>query len=128
MISSMPGRHIFKRIALHEHRNAAGDLDIFDAAAQFALRLGQGLAVFGGDDRGQLVEMLFEQRLELEKKLHAVRGRRGAPGGESGVGGLDRGVDFCRGACGGVAERIAGCRVEEFEAGLRWWAPAICRR
>ena len=34
------GRHIFERVALHEHGNAAGDFDVFNAAAQFAFRFG----------------------------------------------------------------------------------------
>ena len=53
------------------------------------------LAVFGGHDRGEFVEVLFKQRLELEEKLHAIDGRSGAPRGEGGVSGLDRSVHFC---------------------------------
>ncbi len=55
------GRDVFEGVALHQHGNAAGDFDIFNAAAQFAFGFGKSLAVFGGDDGGEFVEVGFEQ-------------------------------------------------------------------
>ena len=58
------GRDVLEPVA-HEHRRAAaGDLDALDAAADAAARLVERLAVLGGDDAGQLLEVLLEQRLE----------------------------------------------------------------
>ena len=74
------GRNIFERVALHEHGDAAGDFDVFNAAAEFAFRFGEGLSVFGGDDCRQLIEVRFKKILELEEELDAIAGRRGAPG------------------------------------------------
>jgi hypothetical protein len=48
-------------VALEQLRDAAGELDDVDAAADLALCVGEDLAVFGGDDRGQRVLVLVEQ-------------------------------------------------------------------
>ena len=45
IISSMPRRHVFQVVALHQHGDAAGDFHVFDAAAHLASRFGQRLAV-----------------------------------------------------------------------------------
>ena len=56
-----------------------------------------------GDDAGDVVDVLFEQHLQLEQRLDAVFGRRAAPFGKRCGGGFDGGVDF-----GGIGERNAG--------------------
>ena len=66
---------VLEVVALHQDRDAAGDLDVLDAAPQLAAGLGEGLAVLGGDDAGDLVEVLFEELLEAEEVLDAL-GRR----------------------------------------------------
>src|SRR5271154_3578283 len=63
---------VFQVVALHHHGNAAGDLDIFDASAQFCFRFAKGLAVFKSDQAREFVEMLFKQILQLEEILHAL--------------------------------------------------------
>ena len=94
---------VFEVVALHHHRDAAGDFDVFDGAAHLGFGFGEGLAVFHGDDAGDVVDVLFEQHLQLEERLDAVFGRSAAPFGEGGGGGFDGLIDF-----GGVGERDAG--------------------
>ena len=53
-------RDVFQVVALHHHGNAAGDFDIFDAAAQFRFRFAEGLAVFKSDEAREFVDMLFK--------------------------------------------------------------------
>ena len=84
-------------------RNAAGDLDILDAAPDLRLGFAERLAIFHGDEPGELVDVFFEQLLELEEVLDAFAGRSAAPGGERGQRGLDGGIDLR-----GARERRAG--------------------
>jgi len=58
------------------------------------LWLRRGLAVFLRDDAGNVVEVIFEQHLQLEQWLDAVFGRRAAPFGEGCGRGFDSLVDF----------------------------------
>ena len=58
--------HIFQVIALHHHRNAAGNLNVFDGAAQFSLSFRKSLAVFLGDDASQFINVLFQKLLQFE--------------------------------------------------------------
>ena len=55
------------------------------------------------DDAGDVVDVLFEQHLQLEQRLDAVFGRSAAPFRKGGGGGFDGGVHF-----GGVGQRNAG--------------------
>ena len=57
--------HVFEVVALHHHRNAAGDFDVFDGAAQLGLGFGERLAIFRGDDAGKFVDLLFENVFSL---------------------------------------------------------------
>src|SRR3984957_3297125 len=88
--------HVFKVVALHHHGDAAGDLHVFNRPAHFGFGLGECLAVFLSDDAGDVVEVIFEQHLQLEQRLDAVFGRSASPFGESGGGGFDGLVDFLR--------------------------------
>ena len=87
---------VFEVVALHHHRNAAGDFDILDAAPHFGLRFSEGLAVFLRDDAGDVVDMIFEQHLQFEKRLDAVFGRGAAPFGKRCGGGFDSLIHFLR--------------------------------
>ena len=49
------GRGVLGEAALHQVRDAAGELDDLLAAAHLAQRVGEHLAVLGGDDRRQLL-------------------------------------------------------------------------
>src|SRR6266581_1057540 len=50
-----------------------------DAAADLASRLIEGLAVVARDKRGQLLEVLLEDRLEAEHQAHPLHHRRLRP-------------------------------------------------
>jgi hypothetical protein len=60
------GRDLLGVVALEQLRNAAGELDDVDAARDLALRVGEHLAVLGGDHRGQRVAVLVHQLQEGE--------------------------------------------------------------
>ena len=68
--------------------NAAGELHHFDAARDLALGVGEDLAVFAGDELGQLVLMLVQQRLEVEEDAGALERRRFGPGGKAALAAL----------------------------------------
>src|ERR1700722_14164485 len=57
------GRGVF---ALHEVGNTAGELDHLEAALDVALGIRDDLAVLGGEQRGEAVELLLHEVEELE--------------------------------------------------------------
>ena len=73
-------RDVLEVAAHHQRWDAGRDLDVLDAALQFAFRLGERLAAFLRDHPGDLAEVRIEQRLEPEERLDAIAGRRTAPG------------------------------------------------
>ncbi len=79
---------------MHHHRDATGDFDVLDGAAHLRFGLGEGLAIFLRDDAGDVVDVVFEQHLQLEQRLDAVFGRSAAPFGERGSGGFNGLIDF----------------------------------
>ncbi len=91
---------VFEVVTLHHHGDAAGDFDVLDPAAHFGFGFGEGLAIFLRDDAGDVVNMLFEQHLQLEEWLDAVFGRRVAPLGEGCGGGFYGLIDFSASASG----------------------------
>ena len=64
--------------ALEQVRDAAGELHDLLAAADLAERVGEHLAVLGGDDRGELVLAGVQQLAEGEQHLRPL-GQRGVP-------------------------------------------------
>jgi len=87
-------RHIFEVVALHHHGNATGDFDVFDCASHLGFGFGEGLAVFLRDDAGNVVEVIFEQHLQLEQWLDAVFGAACGAIREGCGRGFDSLVDF----------------------------------
>ena len=85
---------VLKIVALHHHRNAACDLDVFDSAAKLGFRFAERLPVFNRDQAAQFVEVLFEQHFQFEERLNSVFGRCAAPFRKCGCGSFDRGVHF----------------------------------
>ena len=60
-------------------RDAGGELDVLEAARDLARRVGEHLAVLGGDDRGQLVGALCSSsRKEEHWESEDVRQSRAA--------------------------------------------------
>ena len=67
--------------------------------------------------RGEIIQVIFQQRFELEEKLHAIGGGRVAPRGKCGMRGLYRRIYFCSGAGRRFSKWLAGGRVGKFNAG-----------
>jgi len=100
-------------VALEQLRDAAGELDDVDAARHLALRVGEHLAVLGGDHRGQRVAVLVHQ---LEEFLHHARAadrRRVGPGREGGAGRGHRRVHLGDAGQRHLARHRAGGRVPD---------------
>jgi hypothetical protein len=81
-------------VALHELRQAAGELDHLEPAGDRALGVLDRLAVLLGDEAGEAVDVALDQLLEAEHDAHAPEHRGGGPVGEGGLGGLHRPVDL----------------------------------
>ena len=79
------GRGVLGEPALHQVRDAAGELHDLLAAADLAQRVGEHLAVLGGDDRRQLVLAGVQQLAEREQDRGPL-GQRGVPPGREGRG------------------------------------------
>ena len=60
-------------LARDQARDAAGELDDLDAAVHLGPGLGERLAVLARDERGQLLEVLFQQRAEAEHERGPAR-------------------------------------------------------
>ena len=82
-----------RMLALEQLRDAAGELDDFEAALHLAQRIGQGLAVLGGKQLGDVSRVLVDQVAELEQDAGAALRRGGAPVGKGGAGGGHGAVD-----------------------------------
>ena len=73
------GRDLLGRLALHQVRDAAGELDDLQAALHLAARVVEGLAVLAGDDAGEVVAPRGQQLAVGEEDGGALRERGGAP-------------------------------------------------
>ena len=81
------GGHLVGVVALEQLRDAAGELHDVDAAGDFALGVGEYLAMLGRDGMRQLVLFLVQQLQELEHHPGPADRRRVGPGGEGRLGG-----------------------------------------
>ena len=70
-------------------RDAAREFDDLHAADDFALGVGQHLAMLGRDDRRQLVHVPLEKLAELEQHARPAQRRRIGPTGQRGGRGGD---------------------------------------
>ena len=75
--TSTPVAGLLGEAALEQLRDAAGELDVLQAAGDLAGGVGEHLAVLGGDDRGQLVGAVVQQLAEGEQ--HRRRGATARP-------------------------------------------------
>ena len=80
--------------ALEEVRNAAGELDDFEAALHVALGVGEGLAVLGREKPGETVEFTLRQFEKLHEHACAPLRIDGCPGRLRGLGDGDRMLDL----------------------------------
>src|SRR5471032_2746673 len=75
--------------ALEQVGNAAREFEDVDAPVDFALGIGEHLAVFGDDDSRQVV-FAFTQQVQVFEQYAGTADRRGVgPTGEGGLGGGD---------------------------------------
>ena len=87
------GRHLVGVLALEQLRQAARVLDDLEPADHLALGVLDHLAVLGGDDPRQVVDVPLDQVAEREHHARAARERDVAPGLERGRGRLHGAVD-----------------------------------
>ena len=85
---------ILGELALQQMRDAAGELDDLEPADARSLGVAQHLAVLGGDDGGELVQIGLDQGFEAEHDPGALQRRRRGPGREGGRGRRDRRIDL----------------------------------
>src|SRR5215472_7130029 len=79
-------RDVVVELAIEEHRNAAGELDDFDAAPDVAARLLDRLSVLARYYARQGIEILLEEMLITEKDPGSIGRRRVRPGRQGGAG------------------------------------------
>ena len=122
------GADVLGHFALQQLRRGGGEFDDFHAALDFALGIGQHLAVFGGDDGGEFVGALFEDAQELVEDAGPAQRRGHGPGGEGLLGDGDGGIDVSR---RGEADRTPtvrrwrDCRRRTLRPWVSTWAPLI---
>ena len=63
----MPAPALVGEFALEQMRGGRGELDDLDAALDVALGIREGLAVFGGEQGGELIHVLVDQVHELDQ-------------------------------------------------------------
>ncbi len=86
--------------------------DHFQAAADFALGVRQGLAVLAGDHLGQLAGVGAQQLLELQHDAHAQALPAVAPGLEGLLGVGDGQVQFLAGGEGNLGDDLLGSGID----------------
>src|SRR5712692_4601918 len=94
-------------------RDAAGELDDFEAAGDLALGVGEDLAVLLADDPRQGVVLAVQQFEELEHDACAGQRRRRGPAGKRRPGGLHGLIDRAGAGKGDAADFFAGRRIED---------------
>ncbi len=80
--------------ALQQVRDAARELDVLEPSGDLAHRVGQHLAVLGGEQRGDLLAVGVDQLAHAEQDLGAPRQAGGPPRGERRLGRGDGRVDL----------------------------------
>ena len=99
-------------VALDHRRGAARHLDVLDGAAHLAARFDQRLAGLHRDGAREVLDVLLEQRLQLEQILDALADRNPPPCRESAGRGPRRLLDFRGRRQRRAAELFTGRRVD----------------
>ena len=94
--TSIPVEACSEKPPLSERRDAAGELDHLEPARDLAHRVGEHLAVLGGEDPREVLSVRVEELADREEELGALRERRRAPRLERLGGVLDRRGDLLR--------------------------------
>ena len=113
------GRTCSVKLALEQRRDAARELDHLEAARDLAQRVGEDLAVLGGDQPRELVAVLVDELADAEEELRALRERDRAPGREGRLRGRDGAVDLLDRREVDLGCLLAGGRVEDAAAAAR---------
>ena len=120
------GRGVLGHPALEQMGHTAGEFDDLQAAAHFAQRVGDHLAVLGGDGLGQLLLAGIQEFAEVEQDRGALGQRRVAPRGEGGGSGVDHGAGILdrreRNGAGDGAGRRVGHRAGARTGAREWLA------
>jgi hypothetical protein len=106
------GAGALAELALQQMRNAAGELDHFEPALDVAFGVGDGLAVLGGEQLGEAVELLLHQLEELEQNPRAPLRVGGGPGRLRRLGIGDRLLDLRLAGEGDLGLHLAGIGIE----------------
>ena len=88
------GRSLLGVATLHQIGNTARELDVLETARHFAERIRQHLAVFLGEEAGDLLAIGRHQLAHMEHDLGATRQVGGTPGRQRGLGDRDGVVDL----------------------------------
>jgi len=112
---------VVRQLAELQVADTGGVLDHFQAAEHVALGIGQGLALFGSEDRRQLLHVLADQLLVLEEDARTRTDRCLAPGLEGFLAASDGTVDFLGSRKRHARQDFLGRRVDDI-------APVLGRR
>ena len=93
--------------------------DHFQPAEHVALGIGQGLALLGGEDGGQFLDVFPDQLLVLEEDPRAGADRRLAPGLEGFLGAGHRGIDLVLGGEGHARQHFLSGGVDDIAPLIR---------
>ena len=107
------GPDVRRVFALLQMRNTTGKLHHFQAAGQFAHRVGEDLAVLFADEAGQAHHVLFQQRLEAEHHARALERSLARPRRKRLLRGGNRLLRFLCRTHHHLADLLAGGRVED---------------
>ena len=107
------GTDVRRVFTLLQMWDAAGKFYYFQAAGQFAHRIGEDLAVLFADDAGQSLHVLFQQRLEAEHHARALKRSMARPRRKRLLRGGNRLLRFLRRTHHHLADLLAGGWVED---------------
>ncbi len=93
---STPPATLWARLAHLQRADVGRVLDDLQAAEHVAFGIGEGLALLGGQRRGQRLDVVADQLLVLQEDARALPDGHLAPGLERVLRGGDGGLDFIR--------------------------------
>ena len=112
---------------MHHHRNAASNFDVFDGTPHFGFAFGKSLTIFLSDDSSEVIDVTFQQLLQLEERLDAVFRRSASPIGERSSSGFDRRTNVARIGQRHFRQSLASRGIDDIEpfTGIRFGPFAI---
>ena len=106
---------VFKVVALHQDGDAAGDLDVLDAALYFGASFSESLSILQRDAVGQIVNALQQQVAKAEEELNSIlRGGAGQPGNACAAAAMAREVSASpANSIRAIGSAVAGLTISE---------------